>query len=275
MPAKEEITIIDATKQSWLPSWNELIQYRHLLYSLAWKDIRVKYAQTFMGLSWAIVNPLVNLFILWFVFTALAKIETEGLPPVLFIISGLCVWNYFSMVLTEAGSSILKAEHVITKLYFPRLFLPLSKAISCSLDFIVSVIMLAIVMIYYRVAPSSNVIFLPIFILLTGIAGLTGGLWFSSLTVRFRDFIHVIPMLLRIAMYVTPVAFPASVIPERFQWIYFCNPIAGIVEGFRWCLFDTAGPNLYMFVSIGLMLLLFVLGLFYYKKIDKDIADFI
>lgn len=268
-----EKTIINAESSSWLPDFGELYRYRHLLFSLAWRDIRVKYAQTYIGLAWAFINPIFNLLVLSFVFGKVAKVETDGVPHVLFTIIGLSAWTYFSTLLNEAGTSIVGAQNMIKKIYFPRLVIPLSKAISGLIDFFITLLCLIAIMAYYQFYPSGNVVWLPLFLILAIVSGLAGGILISALSARYRDFSFIVPMISRIGLFATPVAYSASSVPEQYKLLYFLNPMAGVVEGFRWSLVGTSNPEPYMFISIGIMLSILIVGLLYFVKVDRIMAD--
>lgn len=268
-----EKTIIKAESSSWLPDIGELYRYRQLLFSLAWRDIRVKYAQTYIGLTWAFINPIFNLLILSFVFGKVAQVETGGVPHVLFTIIGLSAWTYFSTLLNEAGTSIVGAQNMIKKIYFPRLVIPLSKAISGLVDFFITLLCLLVIMAYYQYYPSENVIWLPLFLILALLSGLAGGILISALSARYRDFSFVVPMISRIGLFATPVAYSASSVPDQYKLLYFLNPMAGVVEGFRWSLIGTSDPEPYMFISIGIMLSILVIGIIYFVRVDRVMAD--
>jgi len=266
-------TIIRASDRKVLPDFKELWSYRQLLFSLAWRDIRVKYAQTYVGLLWAIINPVFNLLVLSFVFGQIAKVDTGDIPHVVFTIAGLAAWTYFSTLLSEAGNSIVGAQSMVKKIYFPRLVIPLSKALSGLVDFGITISLLILIMLYYGVMPSANIVWLPIFIVLALMSGLAGGILFSGLSVRYRDFSFIVPMIVRLGLYATPIAYAASSVPEKYKLLYFLNPMAGIVEGFRWSLFGTEAPEVYMFYSIGIMVCIFIFSIIYFQKVDRVMAD--
>ena len=268
-------TVIDASKWSVFPNLNELWRYRQLMYSLAWRDIRVKYAQTFVGLLWTIINPVFNLLILSFVFGKVAKVDTGGVPHLLFTVAGLSAWTYFSTLLSDAGNSIVGAQSMVKKIYFPRLIIPMSKALTGLVDFGVTLLILFALMIYYGVSPGPNIVWLPLFLFFALISGLAGGIIFSALSVRYRDFSYIIPMVVRVGLYATPVAYPVSAVPEKYKLLYFMNPLAGIVEGFRWSLFGVGDPQPYMFYSLGFIFILFIIGILFFQRIDRNIADII
>jgi len=270
-----EKTIISAENKSWFPDFKELYRYRQLVFSLAWRDIRVKYAQTYVGILWAFINPIFNLIVLSFVFGKIAKVDTDGIPHVLFTIAGLSAWIYFSTLVSEAGSSILSSQSMIKKIYFPRLAIPLSKALSGLVDLVITLVCLLVIMIYYGKFPSENIAWLPVFIILSLASGLTGGIFVSALTVRYRDFSFVVPMLVRIGMFLTPIAYSASSVPEKYKLLYYLNPMAGVVEGFRWSLLGSSEPDTLMIYSILIMVLLFFVSLVLFAKVEYKMADII
>jgi len=270
-----KITTITSRQNKLFPDLKELYSYRQLLFSLALRDIKVKYAQTYIGILWAFINPVFNLLVLSFVFGVVAKVNTNGLPQLLFTIAGLSAWTYFSTLLTEAGNSIVGAQNMIKKIYFPRLVIPLSKALSGLIDLGVTLICLIILMMYYKTLPGVQIIYLPLFVLLAIICGLAGGILISALSARYRDFSYVVPMLVRLGLYITPVAYSANSIPEKYKIFYYLNPMAGIVEGFRWSLFGSESPDQYMIISIVVALMLFVASLIYFAKIEHKLADII
>lgn len=251
----------------------ELWQYRELLWMLAYRDFRVKYAQAFLGAAWALFNPVVNLVLLSFVFHRVAQVSTGGVPPLLFTLVGLAGWTYFAEVFSNAGDSIIGAQQMVKKIYFPRLIIPLSKAITALIDLAVVLLLLLLLLGYYGISPGVNFLFFPVFLFLAMLAGLTGGIWLSALTIRFRDFKYISPVFLRIGIFVTPIAYPASAVPETYRFWYFLNPLAGIIEGFRWSL--TSGPPLppATFIGFALLIVLFLASLLYFSRAEEVIAD--
>lgn len=271
-------TIIDANKPSFIPNIRELIRYKDLFLTLSWRDFKVRYAQTTIGILWAVVQPVVTLIILTFVFNKVGSVKTE-IPHVVFTIGGLSIWTYFSFVMTNSGNSIIVNGEMIKKIYFPRLIIPLSKAVVGFIDFGISIIILIILMIYFQIAPSSNIWFAPIFIILGIIAALGVGIWLSALSVRFRDFQYIVPFMVQIGLYISPVAYPAETVTNHLpNWAsnaYFLNPMAGITQGFRWSVFGGQAPGKFIWVSIAMVFIIFSAGLFYFKKVEKDMADFV
>ena len=257
----------------------ELVHYRDLFFLLAYRDYRVRYAQTFLGLFWAILQPFATLVIFTIVFGKAAKVDTGGIPYPLFAVCGMAGWTFFAFVLSNSGNSILGAQQMIKKIYFPKLIIPLSKAVVGFVDFTIALIFILITCVYFKFIPSSNIIFLPVFILLTIISALTVGIWLSALTIRFRDFQHVVPFMVQFGLYATPIAYPAELVTSSLnKWlsaIYYLNPMAGVVEGFRWCILGGDKPNDMMYVSIVVVLILFISGLFYFKSVESKMADIV
>jgi len=254
----------------------ELIFYKDLFFSLTYREFRVRYAQTFIGFLWAFMQPLATLVIFTFIFGQAIKIDTAGIPYPVFALSGMVVWTYFSFVVSQSGRSLINSQSMIQKIYFPRLILPLSQALIGLVDFLVTFILLIISMIWYGVIPSSNIWYLPFFLIIAIIAALSVGIWISALTIRYRDFQHVIPFLIQIGLYATPVAYSSLYIPEKYHLIYYSiNPMAGVVEGFRWCIIGQGSIHPYTFISLGIVIVLFLTSLRYFKKVERIMADII
>lgn len=272
-------TIIDSNKKGINLNFRELYQYRDLFLTLTYRDIRVRYAQTFLGLLWGLLQPLATLLIFSLIFGKGIKVNTNGIPYPLFALCGMSAWTYFSFVMSNSGNSIIAAQGMIKKIYFPRLIIPLSKAVVGLVDYFIVTTFLILFFFYYEITPSVNVVFFPVFVLLTVISSLSVGIWLSALTVRFRDFQHLVPFLVQFGLYATPVAFPSSLIIERMpNWIgmaYYLNPVAGIVEGIRWSLLGGTTLHSYSYISFGIVLLLFVSGLYYFRKVEKTMADIV
>lgn len=272
--------IIDASKTKLLPNFRELYRYRDLFVTLSWRDFRVRYAQTSIGILWAVVQPVITIFILSLVFTELAGVKTP-VPGPLFIAAGMAVWSYFSFVMTNSGDSIISSQDMIKKIYFPRLIIPLSKAVVGLIDLGISILILIILMIYYNedVTLTGNAWMAPLFILMGMIAALGVGIWLSALTVRFRDFKHVVPFMVQIGLYITPIAYPSTFVTEKLPtWaanLYFLNPMAGVIQGFRWSLFGGEAPGTFTWISLAMILFIFVTGILYFTKVEKTMADYV
>lgn len=255
----------------------DVFEYRELLLQLAYRNIRVKYAQTVIGLFWSFINPIFTVIVLTFVFGTLLKTNTQRIPPAVFTMVGMIGWTYFANVVGRSGAALIGNQNLIKKIYFPRLIIPLSKALSSFVNFIIVVLCAIVVMLIYGVAPSTNLVFFPIVIMFIVMAGLGFGIWVSALTIRYRDLQHTIPLLLRLGMFVTPIAYSSGEVPKEYLWIYYANPMAGIVDLVRWSILDT--PLMYkieyIIQSLLIVSLIFISSLFYFNKIEKDIADII
>ncbi len=271
--------IVDSSDSALKLNLKELFRYKDLFLTLAYRDLRVRYAQTFLGLLWAFIQPATTLIIFSVIFGRFVKVDTGGVPYPVFAVIGVSLWTYFSFVLSQSGNSIIGAQDMVKKIYFPRLIIPVSKAVVGFVDFAVALIILVALFLYYGITPSSNAIFIPVFILLTIISSLAVGIWLSALTIRYRDFQYVVPFLVQFGLYVTPIAFPTSVVinnlPKWATILFYLNPMAGIVEGFRWCLL---GGNLsldYFWISVGIIFILFISGVYYFRKLERVMADII
>jgi len=272
-------TVIDAQKSKLSLNLKELFLYKDLFLTLAYRDYRVRYAQTFLGFAWAFIQPFTTLLIFVVVFGKAAKVDTGDIPYPVFAICGMSAWSYFSYVLNQSGNSIIGAQDMVKKIYFPRLIIPLSKATVGFVDFGITAIFIFILMLYYQIPPSGNIIFLPLFVIIGIIAALAVGIWLSALTIRFRDFQHVIPFMVQFGLYATPVAYPAELVTQSLpQWasiVYFLNPMAGVAEGFRWAILGTSAPSSYSYISIVFIFILFISGLYYFKRIERVMADIV
>lgn len=270
--------IIDASKKNIFPDFKELFRYRDLFISLAWRDFKVRYAQTSIGLVWALLQPIATILIMSVVFGKFVGVETP-VPHLIYTVSGMAIWTYFSYVLSNSGNSIIGAQAMVKKIYFPRLIIPLSKAVVGLIDLVIVLLILIILMGYYGISPSANLWMAPFFILFAMFFALGAGIWLSALTVRFRDFQHVLPFIVQIGLYITPVAYPAEFATRSLsKWgaaIYFLNPLAGIIQGFRWTLFGGMPPNSYFWISFAMVLFLFVSAMFYFRKVEDEMADFV
>ncbi|MCH7513826.1 MAG: ABC transporter permease [Bacteroidetes bacterium] len=267
--------VIDASKSKLSLNLRELFEYRDLFFILAWRDLKVRYAQTFLGLLWAFIQPLATLLIFTLIFGRAIKVETGDIPYPVYALAGMVTWSYFAYVLSQSGQSIIGAQEMVKKIYFPRLVIPLSKAMTGFVDFFITLIFLGGLMVYYKVPLSLNVYLLPLFFLLGVLAGLGVGIWLSSLTIRYRDFQHVIPFLVQIGLYATPIAYPVSMIPDKYQLMYHLNPMAGVVEGFRWSILGGQNISEFAWVSFIVIIVLFISGLFYFRKVERIMADIV
>lgn len=272
-------TKVNATDSSLKLNLKELFRYKDLFIVLAYRDLRVRYAQTFLGLLWALIQPLTTLIIVSIVFGRFVKVDTGNIPYPVFAVIGISLWTYFSFVLSQSGSSVIGAQEMVKKIYFPRLVIPLSKAVVGFVDFGVALLLLIGLFFYYGIIPSSNIVFLPVFLILTIISSLAVGIWLSALTIRYRDFQYVVPFFVQFGLYLTPIAYPTDVVvnnlPKWATFLFYLNPMAGIVEGFRWSLLGGTAPMGYFWVSIIFVFILFISGLYYFRKIERIMADII
>lgn len=252
----------------------ELWAYRELLYFLIWRDVKVRYKQTALGVAWAIIQPVFTMIVFSLFFGRLGKIPSDGIPYPIFCYAALVPWTFFSQGLSQASNSLVGSGNLIKKVYFPRLSLPIS-AVTCGLiDFALAFIVLLGMMLYYGILPTVNVIWLPLLILLALITSLGVSLWLSALNVQFRDVRHAIPFLTQLWLFATPIAYPSSLLSEPWRTLYSINPMAGVVEGFRWALLGAeTAPGPMLIVSTLTALALLVSGTFYFRRLEKTFAD--
>ena len=253
----------------------ELWQYRELLYFLTWRDIKVRYKQTVLGAAWAVIQPFMTMVVFTLFFGGLAQIPSDGVPYPIFSYAALVPWTFFSTGLTNSSNSLVGSANLIKKVYFPRLVIPIATVLSGVVDFVLAFVVLLLMMMYFGIVPTVNVVYLPLFLLLAFITSLGVGLWLSAMNVQFRDVRYTIPFLTQFWMFITPIAYPSSLIEnDVLRLIYGLNPMAGVVEGFRWALLGTdTVPGPMILVSASAALLLFISGLFYFRRMEKTFAD--
>ena len=270
-----QISTLITAPSGWLPvDLRELWRYRELLYFFIWRDIKVRYKQTAIGAAWAIIQPFFTMVVFSLLFGILAKLPSDGLPYPVFYYSALLPWMYFANALQQATNSVVVHGQVVTKVYFPRLILPLSAALSGLADFAIAFLILVGMMLVYRLRPGPSILWLPCFLLLAVATAIGVGLWFSALNAIYRDVRYVVPFLIQLWMFVSPVAYPSSLIPERWRWLSGLNPMAGVIEGFRWTLTgrgQTPGPL--FLVSVAAVILILVAGLIHFQKTESTIVD--
>jgi lipopolysaccharide transport system permease protein len=258
----------------WILPFGELWDFRELIYFFVWRDIKIRYKQTAIGAAWAVLQPLLTMLIFSLFFGRLAHIPSEGLPYPIFYYSALLPWMYFAAAMQNATSTIVENQRVITKVYFPRLALPLASILSGLVDFGVSFLMFVVLMIYYGIQPTAAVIWFPAFILLAILTALGVGLWLSALNALYRDVRYVLPFLVQFWLFASPVAYPASLVPPKWRWLYGLNPMSGVIAGVRWSLTGhTSPPGRLIFVSAAAVLMLLVSGLAYFQKVETTVAD--
>jgi lipopolysaccharide transport system permease protein len=254
---------------------HELWEYRELLYFLTWRDIKVRYKQTVLGAAWAILQPFMTMVVFSLFFGGLAQIPSDGVPYPIFAYAALVPWTFFASGLSNSSNSLVGSANLIKKVYFPRLTIPIATVLSGAVDFLIAFLVLLAMMLVYGILPTINVIFLPFFVLLAFVTSLGVGLWLSAMNVQFRDVRYTVPFITQFWLFITPIAYPSSLIEdELLRAIYGINPMAGVVEGFRWALLGTdSAPGPVIFVSSVAAVLLFISGLFYFRRMEKTFAD--
>src|SRR6201998_3757329 len=258
----------------WVLPIAELWEYRELLYFYVWRELKVRYKQTVVGAAWAVIQPLMTMLVFSLFFGKLAHIPSGGLPYPVFYYSALLPWMYFSGALTNATNKVVENQYVITKVYFPRLILPFSAVLSGLVDFGVSFLMFVVIMIYYRMHATAAMLMLPLFLLLAVLTALGVGLWLSALNAIYRDVRYVVPFLVQFWMFASPVAYPSSLVPAKWRWLYGLNPMAGVIEGFRWSLTGHGEPpGELMLASAVAVLVLLVGGLAFFQRMEGTVAD--
>ena len=262
------------------PNLQELWEHRELLYFLVWRDVKVRYKQTLLGVLWVLLQPLLTTGVFTVLFGLLLRVPTGGVPYPLFALSGLLPWNYFASSITRSSTSVVGNAHLVTKVYFPRLVIPLTGVLSSLVDLGVAALFFLVLMFVFRITPTLALLALPAIILLALVTALGFGLWLSALNVRFRDVTYLLPFLVRIWMYVTPVVYGSSLIPERFRFLLSLNPMTAVVEGFRWATLGVApgdgrqmGPLLALSVAIALGV--FISGIVFFRSTERSFADII
>jgi lipopolysaccharide transport system permease protein len=250
---------------------------RELIYFMTWRDLKVRYKQTMLGVGWAVLQPFLTMVVFTIFFGELAQVPSDGVPYPIFSYTALLPWGLFSKALQDASRSLVQNRHMITKVYFPRIILPLSSTLAGVVDFAIAFLVLLGMMVYYGMAPTSAVWTLPLFLLLTLITALGAGLWFSAINVLYRDVMYVMPFLTQFWMFITPIVYPASMVPEKWRVLYALNPMTGVVEGFRWAMLGTtAEPPITMLVTSAVVsILALVSGLFYFRRMERLFADMV
>jgi lipopolysaccharide transport system permease protein len=270
-------TLRIAASKGWVPlKLRELWEYRELLYFLVWRDIKVRYKQTALGASWAVIQPFFTMVVFSLFFGHLGKIPSDGIPYPIFAFSALVPWTFFANGLTQSSNSLVGSGSLISKVYFPRLIIPLASVFSGIVDFAIAFLVMLAMMLYYGLIPSLNVIWLPLFLLLALVTSLGVGLWLSALNVEYRDVRYVVPFITQFWLLATPIAYPSSLLHEPWRTIYGLNPMVGVVEGFRWALLRTnSAPGPIIAVSSAAAVLILITGAFYFRRMEKTFADIV
>lgn len=252
---------------------DEVWQARELLYFLVWRDVKVRYKQTVLGIAWSVLQPFLTMVVFTIFFGRLAKVPSDGVPYPLFSLAALVPWTYFSTAVSNGSSSLVGNQHLIAKVYFPRVLVPLAAIVMPAVDLAVSFAMLIVLMAWYQVAPAAAMLLLPLYVGLAALTAFAVALWTSALSVRYRDARYVLPFLIQIWLFVTPVAYPASMVPERWRLLYALNPMATVVEGFRSSLFGTPSPGAMVVVALGVVAAALLAGTAYFRSVEGSIVD--
>jgi lipopolysaccharide transport system permease protein len=257
--------------------WRDLWRYRELFYFLAWRDLLVRYKQTVVGVLWSLIKPILTMLVLTAVFGKLGKMPSGGVPYPILVFCGILPWQFISMALSESGNSLVNNSNLISKVYFPRLVVPASSIITSFVDFLISAIFLLGLMLWYRFIPPVTIWLLPCFVLLAFAASLGVGLWIAALMVQYRDFRFIVPFAVQFGLYISPVGFLSSVVPEQWRLLYSLNPAVGVIDGFRWCILG--GQNAIYWpgfgVSVVMVIMLVWSGIWYFRKTERTFADMI
>ncbi|MBE9015974.1 ABC transporter permease [Chroococcidiopsidales cyanobacterium LEGE 13417] len=258
--------------------WRDVWDYRELLYFLAWRDILVRYKQTAIGILWALIRPFLTTIVLTVVFSVLAKLPSEGnVPYPIMVFAAMLPWQFFANALTECSNSLITNSQIISKIYFPRLIVPVSAVVVCFIDFLISGMILLALMAWYNFVPDWRILTLPLFTAIAFATAIGAGLWLAALTVEYRDFRHVVPFLVQVGQYISPVGFSSSIVPEQWRLLYSLNPMVGVIDGFRWAILG-GEAQLYLpglILSVGLVLLLLTSSIWYFRRTERTFADVI
>ncbi len=255
--------------------WRDLWQYRELFYFLAWRDLLVRYKQTIIGITWSALRPFLTMVVFTIVFSKLARLPSEGIPYPVLVYAALLPWQFFANTFTESSNSLIDNQNLLTKVYFPRIIVPASSVVVALADFAISIVIMALLMLWYGYLPDWRIIFLPLFLLQALLFAFGCGLWISALNVQYRDFRYVVPFIVQFGLYVSPVGFNSSIVPEQWRMLYALNPMVGVIEGFRWAL--TGKANLIYWpgylLSLGLIAGILVSGFWWFRRMERSFSD--
>jgi len=257
--------------------WQDLWHYRELFYFLAWRDILVRYKQTIIGIAWALIRPLLTMLVFTIVFGKLAKLPSEGVPYPILVFAAMLPWQFFATAFSEAGNSLINNANMMSKVYFPRLVMPVSAVIVSFVDFLISFVIMGGLMVWYGYVPSFQIIMLPLFIIIAFAVSLGAGLWIAALNVKYRDFRYIIPFVAQMGLYISPVGFSSSIVPDEWRLLYSLNPMVGVIDGFRWAILG-GDYQLYwpgFMLSILVVVIILFVGIFYFRKTERTFADVI
>ncbi len=270
-------TIVIQPSRGWNPlNTKEIWEYRELLYFLVWRDVKVRYKQTVLGIAWAILQPVLTMIVFSIFFGQLAKLPSDGIPYPIFTYTALLPWHLFAYSVAQSSESLVANQQLMTKVYFPRLIIPLAAVTSGLVDFALSFFVLLGLMLYYGIAPTAAIITLPFFLILALASGLGIGLWLSALNVRYRDVRYTIPFLIQTWFFITPVAYSSMLVPQQWRIVYGLNPMAGVVEGFRWALLGQTNFSFPIVMTSGIIVATFLVGgIYYFRRMEKSFADIV
>ena len=269
-------TVISTGKRILSINFKEVWAYRELLGILAWRDVSVRYKQSIVGIGWAVIQPVMTMIIFTIIFGYFAKLPSDGTPYPIFTYCALLPWNYFSRSLGDSSDSLIGSSHLITKVYFPRLILPMSKVFAGLVDLAIAFVILIGMMFWYRIPPTAGLLLLPLFIVIAMVTAFSFGLWFTALNVKYRDVKFVVPFVIQFWMYASPVAYSMTIIPEKWRWLYGINPMTGVIEGFRWALLGKAAPHPDMLIIPSIVVVCVLIGgLYFFKRMERTFADII
>jgi lipopolysaccharide transport system permease protein len=274
LPA-EPLVVIQPTKRWSLLSLKDIWAYRELLFFLTWRDVKVRYKQTALGAAWAILQPLFMMIIFTIFFGRLAAVDSAGIPYPVFALAGLVPWTFFSNAITASGNSLVGSANLITKVYFPRLIVPAAAMLAGLVDFVLAFVLLILLMFYYQIVPTIQLLFLPVLVLLTALFSLGVGTWFSALNVKYRDVRFALPFLIQLWLFVSSVILPSSAIPQKWRWLLTLNPMSGIIEGYRSALFGLPFDWPALGIASGLTILTLLYAIYAFGRVERSFADII
>jgi lipopolysaccharide transport system permease protein len=273
---KSELLVIEAGRAE-RQYWKDIWRYRELFYFLAWRDILVRYKQTAIGIAWALIRPFLTMVVFTVVFGNIAKLPSGGAPYPILVFAAMLPWQFFANALSESSNSLISNSNLISKVYFPRMIVPTSAVIVSFVDFMISGIILLGLMAWYNFVPDWRILTLPLFILIAFAAAMGAGLWLAALNVEYRDFRYIVPFIVQFGLYISPVGFSSSVVPEQWRLIYSLNPMVGVIDGFRWAILG-GGSSIYLpgfALSLGLVVLMLISGIWYFRRTERTFADVI
>jgi lipopolysaccharide transport system permease protein len=273
--AAPRAVVLEATRGWAALRLEDLWSNRELLFFLVWRDVKIRYKQTVLGAAWALLQPFLTMVVFSIFLGSLARVPSDGIPYPLFIFAGLLPWQFFANALNQSANSLVNNATLLRKVYFPRLLVPMASTLAALVDFALSFIILAGMLLYYRQAPTVGVLAIPLLVVLAVVAVLGVGLWLSALNVQYRDIRYTVPFLIQLWMFATPVVYPSSLLSEPWRTLYGLNPMVGVIEGFRWALLGTSPPSAMIGLSAVVSVVLLVTGLFYFRRMERTFADII